>query len=482
MEKVGIALCGSYLPKYRLDRGLIAGSWGRASLGGERSVANNDEDTITLAVEAGRNCLRGHDRGTIGGLFLATTSAPYKEKSNTAVMASALDLKRELVTADFGHSLRVGTGALKAAFDAVRSGSLPAVLVTAADNRLGYPRSDQEQSFGDGGAAVLISQQNLWATLEGEYSICNEMHDIWRNPEDIFVRTWESRFILGEGYTDTLAEAVRGILNKYGLEAKAVTRAIIPAPDPRTLQGLAKKLGFDMKTQVQDPLISNVGYCGTAQALLMLVSALEESKPGDLLLLANYADGADALLFKVTEEILKGGNQRRLKTLLGKKLMLTSYARFLSYKGLIETMPGEPFRLFPSATVTWREANSILRAHGSRCQSCSKITFPVQRICYHCQAKDQFVEVPISELQGEVFTFTLDNLAGRSDDPVVIQTIADLGEEKVRFYGMMTDCPPSEVKIGFPVEMTFRRIYDGMGIHNYFWKLRPVVSEEVSNG
>ena len=216
--------------------------------------------------------------------------------------------------------------------------------------------------------------------------------------------------------------------------------------------------------------------------MLMLVAALEEAKPGDLVLLANYADGADAMLFKATGQISRGGRQRKLKTLLGQKLMLSSYARFLSYKGLVETLPGEPFRLFPSATVTWRESNSILRAHGSRCQTCGKVTFPIQRICYHCQSKDQFVEVPISEYRGEVFTFSLDNLAGRSDDPVVVQTIADLGEEKVRFYSMMTDCNPKDVQIGMPVELTFRRIYDGMGIHNYFWKLRPVSKEEVTNG
>ncbi len=482
MDKVGIALCGSYLPKYRLDRNLIATNWGRSSLGGERTVANNDEDAITLAVEAARNCLRGYGRDEIGGLYFATTTAPYKEKMNSAVMASALDLKRELVTADFGHSLRAGTGALKAAFDSIRSGSVRTALVAAADCRLGYPRSDQEQSFGDGAAAVLAADRNLLATLEGDFSICNEMHDVWRNPEDTFVRTWESRFILGEGYTDTMAEAVKGLFKKYGLDPKDITKAVFPAPDPRTLQGLAKKLGFDLKTQVQDPLIASMGYCGTAQALLMLTATLEEANPGDLLLLANYADGADVLLFKVTGAIRQGGSQRRLKTLLDQKIMLPSYARFLSYKGLIEAVPGEPFRLFPSATVTWRESNSILRAHGSRCQACGKSTFPIQRICYHCQSKDQFEEVPISDLQGEVFTFSLDNLAGRSDDPVVIQTIADLGKEKVRFYSMMTDCNPKDVKIGMPVELTFRRVYDGMGIHNYFWKMRPVIKEEVSNG
>lgn len=482
MKKTGIALCGSYLPTYRLDRNLIAANWGRSSLGGERAVANNDEDAITMAVEAGRNCLGGETRKSIEELFFATTSAPYKEKMNAAVVATALDLNRELVTADFGHSLRAGTGALKAAFDSVRSGSVRTSLVAAADCRLGYPRSDQEQGFGDGAAAVLVSDQNLLATFEGDYSICNEMHDVWRNPEDTFVRTWESRFILGEGYTNTMVEAVQGILKKYRLETKDISKAVFPAPDPRTLQGLAKKLGFDMKTQVQDPLISSLGYCGTAQALLMLTAALEEAKPGELVLLANYADGADALLFRVTEEITTKGRQRPLKDLLTRKIMLNSYARFLSYKGLIETVPGEPFRLFPSASVTWRDRNSILRCHGSKCQQCGTVTFPIQRICVHCQSKDQFVEWPISEYQGEVFTFSLDNLAGRSDDPVVIQTIADLGEEKVRFYSMMSDCNPKEVKIGMPVELTFRRVYDGMGIHNYFWKLRPVNKEDVTHG
>jgi uncharacterized OB-fold protein len=207
----------------------------------------------------------------------------------------------------------------------------------------------------------------------------------------------------------------------------------------------------------------------------MLVNAMEEAAPGDLLLLANYADGADAMLFNVTDRIEELKNQQRsVKDYLREKTLLSSYARFLSYKGLVETVPGEPFRLMPSATVSWRDRKSILRCHASRCSACGKTTFPVQRVCYHCHAKDQFKEVPIAHLKGEVFTFTLDNLAGRSDDPVVIQTIADLGEDKIRFYGMMTDCDPSEVNIGMPIDLTFRRIYDGAGMHNYFWKCRPV--------
>ncbi|MBW1781364.1 MAG: 3-hydroxy-3-methylglutaryl CoA synthase [Deltaproteobacteria bacterium] len=474
MTRVGISSFGSYIPYFRLERKVISEIWGRHSMGGERSVANNDEDAITMAVEASQNCLATQNMDGVEGLFFATTSAPYKEKMNASLIGTAVDLKRAITTTDFAHSLRSGTGALKAAFDSIKSGSMKNIVVAASDCRNGYPRSDQEQLFGDGAAAIMVSGQNLSAQFEGGYSISNEMMDVWRNPEDTYVRTWESRFILGEGYLNHMKEVVSGLLKKQGLDAKAISKAILPAPDIRSHKTLAKQLGFDMNTQVQDPLLSNVGHCGCAHPLLMLVNALEEAHPGDLLLLANYADGADAMLFKVTTGIEKIRHPRRIKDYLENKALLPSYARFLSYKGLVETVPGEPYRLMPSATVSWRDRRCILRCHGSRCNACGKTTFPVQRVCYHCNAKDEFDEVPLSHLKGNVFTFTLDNLAGRSDDPVVIQTIADLGKDKVRFYGMMTDCDPSEAEIGMPIDLTFRRIYDGAGMHNYFWKCRPV--------
>jgi len=469
----GITYYGSYVPVFRIDRKLIGDIWGRGSIGGERSVANNDEDGVTMAAEAVRNCLKGVSREGIDGLYFATTTPVYQEKSNGVLIATAVDLNREGSTLDFAHSLRCGTGAVKAAVDAVQGGSLGKVVVVASDCRNAYPRSDQEQGFGDGAAAVVVSEGDGVARFEGSYSISNEMMDVWRNPEDTFVRTWETRFILGEGYQNHMLEVVKGLLKRYDLQPKDIGKAILPAPDLRTHAALVKQLGFK-EEQVQDPLLSKVGHCGAAQPLLMLVGALEEAKAGDLLLVACYGDGADGLLFRVTEGIKEPRRQRRLKEQMDQKLMLSSYARFLSYKGLVEAVPGEPFRLFPSATATWRDRNSILRCHGSKCLDCGKVTFPLQRICYHCNSKDRFEEVGISELEGEVFTFTLDNLAGRSDDPVVPQIVAELGGERVRFYTMMTDFVPSEIKVGLGVELTFRRIYDGAGMHNYFWKCRPL--------
>jgi uncharacterized OB-fold protein len=46
----------------------------------------------------------------------------------------------------------------------------------------------------------------------------------------------------------------------------------------------------------------------------------------------------------------------------------------------------------------------------------------------------------------------------------------------------MTDRDPSVLKVGMRVEMTFRKLYSDRGIHNYYWKVRPIRCEEGKNG
>jgi|Deesub1362B_J571_1020462.scaffolds.fasta_scaffold02369_3 3-hydroxy-3-methylglutaryl CoA synthase len=469
----GIRSFGAYVPIYRLRRDLVAKAWGRPSLGGERSVANHDEDTATMAVEAAMDCLKGAERTETDALFFASTTSPYSEKQVASLVATVVDLADEVLTVDIGGSLRSATSALILASRLAESGGARNVLVTAADSRLAHPRSDMEQAFGDGAAAVLVGQEGVIAELEEIYVLTNEMMDVWRLPEDPLVRSWETRWVLSKGYGALMERAVRGLLQKVSLSPEDIQWAVLPAPDLRSHQRLSRRLGFQSE-QIQDPLLEQVGYCGCAQPLMMLSAVLETAEPGQRILLASYGDGAEALLFRVTREIRDLPKRRGLQGHLDSKLLLPSYERYLSYRGLLETVPGEPFRLLPSATAYWRDRDPILRCYGSRCRQCGTLTYPLQRVCYRCRSKDDFDKVRLSDRQGTVYTFSLDNLAGRSDDPVVVQTVVELEPEGTRFYGMMTDCVPSEVKLGMRVELTFRRIHEGAGFHNYFWKCRPV--------
>ena len=69
-------------------------------------------------------------------------------------------------------------------------------------------------------------------------------------------------------------------------------------------------------------------------------------------------------------------------------------------------------------------------------------------------------------------TFTVDHLAF-SLSPPVVGVIVDF-DGGGRYRCEMTDVSAPDLAIGSRVEMTFRRIYTAQGVHNYFWKARPV--------
>ena len=318
----GIVSYGAYVPIYRLSREAIGAMWNKAVAKGEKAVANADEDTVTMGVEAVLDCLNGMDRNQVDGLYFATDSPPYVEKQSASIIRAATDLREDILTFDVSHSLRSAGSAMKAAMDAVKAGSAKRVMVAAAERRIPAPNSEFELQFGDGAAAFLVGDTDVAASLEGSYHISSQFVDIWKKPQDTYMQSWEDRFVRDEGYMKMIPQAVAGLLKKLGLTPKAITKAAFYGPDARTHASIGSAMGLDPKTQIQPPLLESIGNTGTALAPMILVAALEEAKPGDLILFATYGDGADAFLFKVTDQIDKVRNRRGVKRHLASKMML----------------------------------------------------------------------------------------------------------------------------------------------------------------
>src|SRR5437868_1647316 len=139
----GITSFGAYIPYYRLTHKEIARAWGGRAGDGERAVANVDEDSITMAVEAVRDLLRGRDSHDVDGVVFASTTSPYSEKSASALIATAADLRHDVRTADYTNSLRASTSAILSSIDSIKAGSASRVIVTAADTRLAAPKSTE---------------------------------------------------------------------------------------------------------------------------------------------------------------------------------------------------------------------------------------------------------------------------------------------------------------------------------------------------
>jgi len=470
----GIVSYGAYIPKYRLERRLIGEAWGARAMPGERSVASYDEDSITMGVAAGMDCLRGMDREKVEGFYFASTTSPYKEKQAAALAATAVDLRNDILSADFAGSLRSGTTAMKSALDSVNAGSARQVLVASADCRLGSPNTPLEQTFGDGAAAFLIGDEDIAVEIEGTYSLSEEFTDLWRRDEDILVKFWEERFRVVQGYQRIMGNVISGIMKKYGIETKDLAKIVAYSPDPRSILAIAKGLRADPKTQIQDPLFTVLGNTGAAFAPMLLVAALEDASPGDRILFLSYGDGADAFILKVTDGIEKIRDRRGIKRHLGSKMTLPSYAKYIRFRNLIETEFGPTYPDVSSVSRMWRDIALTLRLHGARCNNCGNTQFPIERVCTYCQAKDNHEEVRLSEKKATIFSFTADEGWLIPDPPLFEGHITFEGGG--RGYLEFTDMgmPAKDVAVGMELEMTFRKMHEGAGFHNYFWKACPI--------
>jgi len=469
---VGIVSYGAYIPRWRMSKELL-----RKGLKGEKAVAGPDEDSLTMAVAASIDCLRGLDRSMVDAVFFASTTSPFKEKGVASMIAAALDLRRDVMTADFGGTLRAGTTALKMALDAVKAGSARNVLVVSSDCRLGPPGSAFEQSFGDGAAAFLVGLENVAAEYVDGYFVADEIYDVWRRDVDVYVQTWEERFVYTRGYLRVMSEVIKGLLDKAGLSPSDVYRAAVYAPDARRAGELAKAVGLDPTSQLQDPMIDAVGCTGTAHSSMLFVSTLEEAPPGAKVLVASYGNGGDALLFTVKEAVepLRGA-RRGIKTHLAVKRPVPDYATYLKWRGLI-TMPEPRVPMavsYPSASAMWRERHRIFPLHAFKCKVCGTVQFPVlgpsHRVCVKCKSKDQFDEVRLSDKKGRLFSFSYDFLRGT---PIGLVNVEGGG----RLFLDITDADVRELKVDMEVELVFRRLelLRSDGIYGYFWKAAPAI-------
>ena len=449
-----------YVPHHRLPRGDIRGVLGKGGGKGTRSVASYDEDTTTMAVEAGRLALRAAPGAAPDRLWFATSAPAYLDKTNATAVHAALRLDAGTLAMDAGGAVRSGVGALRSALE---SGGT--TLVVSADLRSGRPSSAEESSGGDGAAAALVGEGEVIAEYLAGSSVTDEFVERWRQPGDRHTRSWEDRF--GESvYPDLGRQAWEAALKAASLEADAVTKVAVHSQNARAAGRLAKSLGVE----VVDDFSATVGNTATAHAGLLLAAMVEGAEPGDVLALVSLVDGADVLLFRATDAV-RGAAVRPVADQVAAAADLP-YATFLAWRGEIELEPPnrpEPGRA--SSAVAHRTQDWKFGFEGSRDRESGALHLPPARVSFTNQHQDDMDPAPMADVEATIATFTVDRLA-YSPSPPIVFAILDF-DGGGRFPCELTDTTADAVRVGDRVEMTFRRLGTQDGIHNYFWKARP---------
>jgi 3-hydroxy-3-methylglutaryl CoA synthase/uncharacterized OB-fold protein len=468
-EMVGIVSYGCYVPYRRLKRAAIAQVLGVPAEKGERAVASFDEDSVSMAVEAARDALRVAAGAPIDTLLFATTTPPYADKLAAALVGAAVRLPAEHRAADSTGSVRAGLSALLQGVDAIRGGARHA-LVAMADARLAAPEAKAERTSGDGAAAFVVGSEHVLAEVAATASLTREFLDTWRQADETFPHSWEERFALTQAYAPLLGSAVQSVLAKAGVQAGDLAAVVLDCPNPRAVADVAKRLKLD-PAKLADPLALTVGQTGAAHAGLMLANVLGAAKPGDLVLVCVAADGADAVLLRVTDAIAARRQPRAVGRFIESKGDV-GYGTYLKWREILPTEPPRrPDPQRPAGPPMLRAAAWKYGFVGSKCAACGTPQLPPQRVCVRCRAKDRMEPYPFADRPARVATLTLDRLAF-SLNPPTVSVVLDF-DGGGRFLCEMTDCEPDRVAIGDEVEMTFRRMFAADGVVNYFWKARP---------
>lgn len=485
MIMVGITAYGAYVPRLRISRMTIIQNMAwyfpviMAVAGGEKAIANWDEDALTMAVEAASDCLTGTDRKKVDGLYLASTTLPFADRLNAGIVACALNLREEgLVSADFSSCQKASTTACLAALDAVGSGAAKRVLVVASDQRRAKMATMFEMFYGDGAASVMFGSEGVIAAFIGSYSLSCDFVDHYKGYGKEFDYGWEERWVRDEGYGKIIPEAVRGFLAKHSLKTSDIAKIVYPCYFTGTHRSIAKDLGID-PAKVQDNLHGVCGDTGTAHPLVMLAHALETASPGDKILVCGFGQGCDVLGFEVTENIKGFTPARGVSGSLADRVEFTNYLKFAKFRDLITADLGIRGEANPntSLTVLWRKRKMILGFVGHRCTKCNTPQFPPLPVCVNpdCHASGHFEDYEFSHRPARVEMFTGDLLAPSVDPPAVYGLVGFEGGGKA--FVDFTDCDLNAVKVGMPVRMAFRRrTRDAVrGFTGYFWKAVPVL-------
>lgn len=476
---VGIAAFGAYVPRLRMQRDAMAQAtaWfnpGLAALSvGERSLASWDEDTVTMALEAARDCLGDRDRSPLAKVILASTTLPFADRQNAGIVKEALNLPDEVGTLDIAGSQRAGTSALLAALDSARTGR--PVLCLAAEQALAPPASEAEFINGDAAAAVLVDTDEVIAEFIGSHSTSVDFVDHFRAAGHAHDYVWESRWIRDEGHCKLLPAALVAALAKFDIEPAAIDHLILPLAASSTATAVASTAGIRAET-VCESLRNTLGYAGSAHPLLLLAQRLETAKPGSLILLASFGQGCDVLLFRATPNISRRSTALGVGGWLARRQPERNYLKHLYFAGEVELAGGmrSEIELKTPLSMLYRERKSILSLVGGRCRQTGAVQYPKTRIAAVQQARmiDTQEDYPLADLRAHAISATADHLSFTPDPPSWYGMVEFEGGGRLMVD--FADVGPNGIAAGDAVRMMFRlKRSDTRGFKQYYWKAVP---------
>lgn len=473
----GITALAIHLPRLRLQRAAMAAAIGwlcpRGEARGARTLAYWDEDPITMGVAAARACLAQAERNgvpeartTVRALAFATTTPVFAEPQQASLVHAALRLPEATRTQDVGGTMRCGLLALHAALESTD----PALLI-AADMPLNNPGGMAEMRYSDGGVSALVGCGPSLLAYRGGASLSAPFIERYRAPDRPLATDWEERWVREEGFLDLVPRAIAEALGKAQLSAADIDHFVLPCVIPGAAKAVAQVAGL-ARAKLAQPLDLECGDTGSAHALVMLARAMEDMRPGERVLVAQFGQGATALVLEATDAISRF--PAAASAVLADGVAEANYLKLPIFRGLMPWERGLRGR-FPvneALTTAYRNSEALLGFVGSRSPETGQVQFPPSRLAV--AEAGLFAETqqpcPLADLGGTVATATADRLAFSRSPPNCYGLVDIPGGARLMMD--FTDPEAERLSPGDAVEFVFRikDLDERTGYRRYFWK------------
>ncbi|WP_411966379.1 zinc ribbon domain-containing protein [Haloferax sp. YSMS24] len=471
----GIAGVGAYVPRLYLPAEAYREAWDKGGAAGVERVAvpDADEDTLTMATEAGWRALAAADvdPSHIEHLAFATTTPPADEEETTVRLASLLGIPETVPTRQYGGGTRCGAVALAATLDV----GGPA-LVVLADSPEGRPESDEGAGAGAGAAAfVLTADAPLSVESTGEYGTTFPGTRFRRRghseTESIGITQYER---------DAYTSAVEGAVTALDAEISDVDAVALTSPDGKLPYRSARAINVSTEQIAAGTVVSQTGDAGAAGPFLGLASALDDGATSALLVGYGGGAGATALLLSASDDV-------PTRAVLDGDTEL-SYAEALRRRGTITGKEPEGGGAYVSVP-TWRQ--TIPQRHrlvAGRCLDCETLAFPPEGACANCGSLDGYDTTTLPG-DGTVEAATRIGQGGAPPEFVEQQQRAGSfavaivafdgpdGDESVSVPAQVVKSPAGTPAIGDRVRAVPRRIYEQEGVVRYGFKVVPTAAD-----
>ncbi|MFW6040838.1 MAG: hydroxymethylglutaryl-CoA synthase [Thermoplasmatota archaeon] len=346
-EKVGIRAYAGYVPRYRITPKEIGKVWGKDGemMGrglriNSKSVPSPDEDVITISSEAAgwalkRAKITGED---IDAIYVGSESHPYAVKPTATVVGARIGATPLMTAADYEFACKAGTAAFQTCMGLVSSGMISNGMAIGADTSQGAPGDALEYSAAAGGAAYIISNKELLAEINYTTSFTTDTPDFWRREGQRYP-AHGGRFTGKPAYFKHITKCTNQLLEEAGTEPGDYDFAVFHQPNGKFPVKVAKKLGFKDEQIEPGLLVPRIGNTYSGAVPLGLAATLDESEPGDRIMVTSYGSGAGSDSFDITVtdkiEAIRDGDAPLIKEIIADEEFI-SYAVYAKYRGKIE--------------------------------------------------------------------------------------------------------------------------------------------------